>query len=45
MFEFTHTNEKVEQPKKEVAGPIAPPTHRTTLFQNEVKAVEKAKEG
>ena len=30
VFEFTHTNAKAEEKKKEVAGPIAPPSHRQT---------------
>lgn len=42
MFEFTHTNQKEQEPKKEVIGPLAPPTYRGTLFQK-AEAPEKDK--
>jgi hypothetical protein len=32
VFEFTHTNQKEQEQKKEVPGPIAPPTYRTNPF-------------
>lgn len=42
MFEFTHTYDKEEEKKKEVAGPIGPNTFRGTVKNNPLKKQESA---